>query len=155
MLRLWGIQDSLLQQYRSMFLSSQSILFSFGTSLALISSKHPLAIIGVIVLFALSAHLLKIWLTVTTERAEGVNFCQNEIINMEKDDSHTELPLHKLNEYLEKNKPEIKWCHLTCSPRELFGHQQKTRLTMQLLPTLFFWLWVLLLAISVISAISS
>ncbi len=70
MLAMWGIQDSLLQSYRSIFITAESVVF--GIAAAITSIKPP----GAIVLTILGLVLLFLWHKVCFSRSVDVSFVQ-------------------------------------------------------------------------------
>ena len=71
-LALWNIQDSLLQWYRSIFVTSQSLLISFAATVAT-SDKHRVLAIP---LAAIGALMWTFWKRTCTSRGHDVSFCQ-------------------------------------------------------------------------------
>lgn len=68
---LWSVQDSLLQYYRSMFLTAESLLIAIGSTLA--ATQKPLFAWPIIVVGLI---LWSTWLIVTWSRARDVRFVQ-------------------------------------------------------------------------------
>ena len=68
---LWSIQDSLLQWYRSIFITSQALLVSFAATLATTDYRVlvlPLAVIGLTMVY--------FWRAICFSRGRDVAFCQ-------------------------------------------------------------------------------
>ena len=89
---LWNVQDSLLQYYRTMFLTAQSLLIAVTASIATVS-KPPaltLAVIGFV--------LLTVWSRVTRARARDVQFTQ-ELIKWHEAGRHISAPLTVFKQY--------------------------------------------------------
>ena len=77
---LWSVQDSLLQSYRAMFVTAQSVVMSLAAAIA--ASKPILE--AVLPLAALGGVLMVVWLSVTLSRARDVTFAQKLILWAEK-----------------------------------------------------------------------
>ena len=133
LLRLWGIQESLLQSYRSIFLSTQSIFISIGTALSIASTKLPVAFWGLLPISFLAIYLLYAWVTITKQRSAAVNYCQAQVILLEEGQEITK-PLQKMN------------AHLGSSSKNSDGEVARAHL--QRLPYLFLLLWIVLLSFS-------
>lgn len=80
-LSIWSIQDSLLQSYRSIFLSSQSVLFSISVFIA--TSKEPLFMFFI---FPIGLYLLYLMFKLTRKRGMGVWYCQLHILKIENNE---------------------------------------------------------------------
>lgn len=77
---LWSIQDSLLQNYRTMFITTESIILSIATAIVASSqSYYSLILVG------LGFILLGIWTTVTQKRARCVTLAQKFILWYEQE----------------------------------------------------------------------
>lgn len=70
---LWNVQDSLLQYYRTMFLTAESLLIAVTASIATVSKPPALA------LAAIGLVVLAVWSRVTRARARDVHFTQELI----------------------------------------------------------------------------
>lgn len=85
LIALWGIQDSLLQSYRGIFLTSLSILFGAAIVLEETSSSplvYPLSFLGVIICV--------IWNMTCSYRGESVWFFQYLLLKVESGEEVTE-----------------------------------------------------------------
>ncbi len=76
---LWSLQDSLLQNYRTMFLTAESLLIAVGSAIA--SSQKPLFSWPLI---TIGLFLCFIWLIVTWSRARDVRFAQTLLLRSEE-----------------------------------------------------------------------
>jgi len=76
---IWDIQDSLLQAYRTIFITSQSVLFSISVFIS--TSIKPYYIFFV---FPMGLYLLWLMYKLTRKRGFGVWFCQLQILKIEK-----------------------------------------------------------------------
>ena len=75
---LWSIQDSLLQYYRTMFITAQSILISVGVSVS--SGSKPESGFMLVIL---GGFVLIVWLSVTWSRSRDVTFAQRLLLQQE------------------------------------------------------------------------
>lgn len=75
---LWTIQDSLLQYYRTIFITAQSVLLSVAVSVS--AGKEPKS---AIVLMIVGLSVLFVWVVVTWSRARDVSFAQHIIARHE------------------------------------------------------------------------
>ena len=134
---LWATQDSLLQQYRVIFVTLQSILVSFGGLIVFrANSLGPMIAISTIVIVT-----MYLWLSVCRPRARAVFFCQGLVLRAEAGESITQ-PFHQLKHFqgLPVNQ-QIK----DSSVALLTGRKAKTRNKMDgILPVMFIVGWCLL-----------
>ena len=79
---MWDIQDSLLQSYRNIFLTSQSIIFSIAVFIA--SGSQPWFDFF---LMPLAFYLLSLWINLCQRRGYGVWFFQWQILRFESGQS--------------------------------------------------------------------
>jgi hypothetical protein len=70
LLSMWGIQDSLLQAYRSIFITAESVVFAIAAAIAPLHPWSALAMTG------LGFVLLWMWKNVCWNRAVDVSFVQ-------------------------------------------------------------------------------
>ncbi|GAA5526228.1 hypothetical protein Maes01_02827 [Microbulbifer aestuariivivens] len=133
LLTLWGIQDSLLQTYRTIFISMQSILVAFGSIMAQGESAiFPLIGISVLAMFA-----LWFWVSICTARGQSVYLAQYLAMKAEAGDPVYE-PLQILKHFQSGHYPEI-----SKDPRFIALQGGLTRKKMERwLPTLFFAVWI-------------
>jgi hypothetical protein len=75
---IWSVQDSLLQSYRSMFLTAESLLIGLAATIAATPDRQ-----FVWPLFWLGIAVWGIWVTVTRARARDVRFVQDLLRNSE------------------------------------------------------------------------
>jgi hypothetical protein len=77
---LWTIQDALVQSYRSIFITSISLVLGFSTVLANIEYAWT-----AIPFIGLGAYFLWIWHTVSSHREKDVTFLQWLLLKLERD----------------------------------------------------------------------
>ena len=133
---LWSVQDSLLQSYRSMFVTAQSVVMSLAAAIA--ASKPTLA--NVLPLAVLGGVLMVAWLSVTLSRTRDVTFAQKLILWAEKNAYTVEFT----NGSKESFKPKSIW--LQAKPRFKIW-KCGTRIHMEVIVPAGFglcWIWVLL-----------
>ena len=80
---MWDTQDSLLQSYRNIFLTSQSIIFSIAVFIASGTQLFWFAFF----LMPLAIYLLGLWLNLCRRRGHGVWFFQWQILRLENGQS--------------------------------------------------------------------
>lgn len=133
LLSLWAIQESLLQTYRIIFISMQSILVAFGSILAQGESAiFPLIGISVLAMFA-----LWFWISICTARGQSVYLMQYLAIKAESGDTVHE-PLQILKHFQNGHYPDI-----GKDPCFIALKGGLTRKKMERwLPILFFAVWV-------------
>jgi len=129
----WGINESLLQSYRSIFISSQSYLLAVG---AIVSGKNTVALFT-IALVSL-AMIWFIWFPVVTSRHRIVDYYKFAIGLAETN----RLQLCSEHEYVHDRT-------LRTSANKLFGintNWRETRLKIDLvIPILFSLIWIVLI----------
>jgi hypothetical protein len=134
---LWSTQDSLLQQYRVIFVTLQSILVSFG-GLIVFRDNSLGPMIAVTMIVGVTMYL---WLSVCRPRSRAVFFCQGLMLRAEAGELITQ-PFQKLKDF--QGLPvdqQIK----DSSVALLTGKGAKTRNKMDtILPIMFFIGWCLL-----------
>jgi hypothetical protein len=138
----WQIQESLLQSYRGVFLTSQSIVFAVASILATsVSPNKPVFIL----LTTLGLVLLYYWYQLANARGLDVSYFQMMLMKAER------------NEKLESILTNFKtWQKLNADDKirilNEFGlSQSRTRITMEIyLPALFLILWIALAIITLI-----
>lgn len=140
---LWNIQDTLLQQYRVIFVTMQSILLSFGG----IAITRPNGLGLLICISGLVIVTMWLWLTICPARAKSVFFCQSLLLRAEQGEQIIR-PLSLLKAFQSGEKPELRRDPTYLS---LFGGGTKTSWKMNvLLPWLFIVVWVLFWVISIL-----
>jgi len=80
-------QDQLLQSYRLIFISSQTILISIGM-LLILSGEEPIrSLLAYIVLFCFgSIILLRLWSAITESRELDVSYCHMQLLKLERNE---------------------------------------------------------------------
>lgn len=137
----WQIQENLLQSYRLMFLTTQTIVFCA----ALLSTSRLVALL----LFAmLGITLLATWVQIAGARALDVSYFQMQLMKQETTPSSEPV--------LTRFKA---WQRLTKTEKEKilkeYGlHQSQTRRKMEkVIPAIFAGLWSLVLLISLLTTL--
>ena len=103
LLALWSIQDGVLQQYRVLFATMQSILVSFGGLIVFRDNNLvPMFVTSVIVGIS-----LWMWFTVCSSRGKSVFFTQSLVLKAERGDP-VFCPLQRLKDFQSGDKPELK-----------------------------------------------
>jgi hypothetical protein len=135
---LWGIQDTLLQQYRTIFITMQSIFIAVAATL--LSAKVPW--IPMTLLTVLGSFTLWLWITICRSRGRGVYLLQFLAMQAEAG-VPVVRPVRTLKDFQDKKHPEIE-------TNELFRALEhgRTRWKLEfLLPIVFSLAWVFLWAI--------
>ena len=132
---LWGIQDALLQQYRTIFITMQSIFLAVGT--ALLQAQSPWIPLGVLTILALVGGWL--WVTVCLARGTAVYVIQYLGLRFEQGKS-IGAPLKLLKDFQDGHHPEIR-----SDPQFRALLNGATRRKMEvILPSVFGLAWVCL-----------
>lgn len=147
---LWGTQESLLQNYRSIFISTESILLSL--SVTVLSIGHPLFSL---LLVAPGIFLHSLWRSICSSRGRDVSFSQRLIEKIEVGEIKELNILVEFKRYQKnvntKNGYVLEdW---VLNNDEVFNQmlQSKTRIKMdKYLPNsyLVLWITIIILAIS-------
>jgi hypothetical protein len=143
----WQIQEGLLQSYRNLFLTSQSIIFSIAAIIATSSSPN-LLVFGT--LLFLGIVLLKYWYSICGARGLDVSYFQNELIKLENRSlGNSDISSNKNNLMTEFKEWQAKKRSEKLEELEKGYHQiSKTRRTLEfIVPLLFAFLWLILLAV--------
>lgn len=141
---LWDIQESLLQTYRSIFVSSQSVLLAMAVTSLTISSQGKS---GYALILAIpAAYLLYLWISVCTARARDVTFAQFLIMEIEANDNFKELPLSVFKSFQNDGLSSVisdgDWSKAESEFEAMLG--STTRLVMnKRLPIVFCGTWLL------------
>mgnify|MGYP000913083138 CR=1 FL=1 len=134
----WQIQESLLQSYRGLFLTSQSIIFSIASIIA--TNPNPDKIVFLILL-SLGLLLLWFWFRIGNARGLDVSYFQMLLLKTENGETIDKI-LTRFKEWQCKGRQEkIKIL------KESKLDKSKTRTTLEIIvPTIFLVLWIFLIA---------
>jgi hypothetical protein len=140
----WSIQESLLQSYRGLFISSQSIIFSVAALIVTAEAKTPengiINIASFLTLLVIGILLLKYWVDICRARELDVSYCQLAILKIEKE-NETQVVNFMTEFKIWQTLPEIKKKEIL-SNTQLSESQTRKRLSRHL-PILFLGLWVI------------
>jgi hypothetical protein len=130
----WQIQESLLQSYRSLFLTSQSIIFSIASIIATDSHSNKIVFL---ILLILGIVLLYFWFQIGNARGLDVSYFQMLLLRTEKGEEINDIMINfKRWQILERKRKN----NLL---KEFELEKSKTRTTMEIyVPTLFLLLWI-------------
>ncbi|WP_273020645.1 hypothetical protein [Rheinheimera sp.] len=132
---LWGIQDSLLQSYRTIFIGMQSLFVSFGT----VITQGDNVIYPLLGITVLSMCALWFWVSICNARGQSVYLTQYLAIKAESGEP-VYKPLEILKHFQSGSHPEI-----LKDPRFIALKGGLTRKKMESwLPILFFLVWCFL-----------
>lgn len=145
LIAMWGIQDSLLQSYRNIFLTSQSIIFAVAVFVAS-GSKPYLSFF----LLPIGIYLLWIWFTICRSRGYDVWFFHWQLLKFEDGqpiDSKIFTNFKKWQSLgVKKQKKKLKNDNLG---KRLLKSQVRVKMEYYL-PCIFVVLWGILTVIAVI-----
>lgn len=142
LLTLWNIQDSLLQQYRVIFVTMQSILIAVG-GLTIDATKPAVVLISIGILALATIYL---WWELCRARGRSVHFVQHLILKAERGEIITK-PLDRLKLFQEANCPDIDDQDFRRVRGKGNPSENLTRWRMDTtLPLMFALAWVLILA---------
>ena len=111
---LWSIQDSLLQYYRTMFLTAESLILAVAASVSSTSANPALMLVFI------GLVLLIVWVRVTGSRARDVSFTQ-ELIKWNEARRYVQAPLSTFKAYqAEWNKSGSYVVQFTDGTSEIF-----------------------------------
>ncbi|HEY8937049.1 MAG TPA: hypothetical protein VIM65_17600 [Cyclobacteriaceae bacterium] len=138
----WQIQENLLQGYRLIFLTSQTIIISVASLLVAYHETDLLTLIVFSVLLTLALTLLDFWRKIASARALDVSYLQAILFNHEQYESKESLMREfKGWQKLRRNEKEEFIKNHSIEP-------SATRVTMEKrIPELFFLLWIVLLGV--------
>jgi hypothetical protein len=151
---MWEVQEALLQQYRTIFITMQSIFVAVAA--AIMQGKPQIALttdplstipralllgdgpwIPMALLSVLAWYVLKkLWLPICTARGRTVYLIQYFILKAEKGDL-IEYPLKTVKEFHDKEHPEIESDPMF---RALDGGETRRKME-EKLPKMFMWAW--------------
>ena len=140
---LWSIQESLLQTYRTVFITLESVLIAVETFL--LSSNQSLLLIGLpIMLLGLS--LIPVWMGVCNARANAVAFI-HWLIQRYESGEEIKKPYTHFRQFQENRT--YKGINVLEDKRYRYLGKSKTRYKMDVVvPVLFAATWILLLLIT-------
>jgi len=155
LLSLWTIQESLLQSYRRIFVSAQSILIAAGTGIAFAIGRDLAAFFALGIMFLVVIYLLYLNVKICGLRGEAVYFVRWLILKYEQGIA-VNCPMTAMNEYLNTGK----YKGINVADDEDFkqftapyaGRDHLVRRYINSLTWVFVVLWVLLIILRVIMA---
>ncbi|MFC2035653.1 hypothetical protein ACFLUJ_05970 [Chloroflexota bacterium] len=152
---LWKVQESLLQSYRRIFISAQSVLIAVGTGVAFAIGRDLAAFFALGIIFLVVIYLLYLQIKICGLRGEAVYFARWLIIRYEKGFT-VNSPLTYMNEYLNTGKYEdinvVNDVDYQQFKAPYAGREHSVRRHMNRLPWVFVVLWLLLIIMRVIMA---
>ena len=132
----WQIQDSLLQSYRGLFLTSQSIIFAIASVIA--TNSNPDKIVFIILLI-LGLILLYLWFNIGRARGLDVSYFQMLLLKDEKGEKISNIMTNFKEWQSKKSKEKI------IELKEFKLDKSRTRTTLERdVPILFLFLWIAL-----------
>ncbi|MFC1916616.1 hypothetical protein ACFLX1_00575 [Chloroflexota bacterium] len=150
---LWKVQESLLQSYRRIFISAQSVLIAVGTGVAFGIGGDLAAFFALGIIFLVVIYLLYLHVKICGLRGEAVYFVRWLILRYEKGLA-VNSPLTHMNEYLNSGKYEginvVDDEDYKQFKAPYAGREHSVRRHMNRLPWVFVVLWLLLIILRVI-----
>jgi hypothetical protein len=132
---LWGVQDGLLQQYRTIFITMQSIFIAVAA--ALLQAKEPW--ISTVLLTVLGVVTLYLWVTICLKRGQAV-YCVQYLCLRAEQGQPLSAPIRILKEFQDGHHKEIE---RDPQYRALLGGSTRKKLEV-VLPSLFVVAWIFL-----------
>jgi len=145
LLTLWGMHDSLLQWYRNIFLTTQSVIFAVAVFVGGshgIKAIFPLALVGLV--------MIRFWLSVCRSRGHDEWYFQWQLLNLEAGKSPSDPLLKGFKEW-QALGPEKQRQRLDedATAKELLT--SRTRLVMDTyIPVVFVGAWVVLILVALL-----
>lgn len=135
---LWSIQESLLQSYRLIFITAESVLFAFATFV--VATMHvSIWVAGPIILLGLG--LIPIWIAVCNARARAVTFI-HWLIQRYENGEEIEQPYSRFRE-LQEDKDLQREVEANADFRRLRNSKTRRRIDREV-PILFGIMWLAL-----------
>ncbi len=135
---LWSIQESLLQSYRSIFITVESVLFAVAT-FALATTDSSIWVKAPIILLGLG--LIPIWMAVCNARARAVTFI-HWLIQRYENGEQIEQPYSRFRE-LQENQEVQREVEANADFRRLRSSKTRRRMDREV-PILFGIMWLVL-----------
>lgn len=138
---LWGIQETILQQYRSIFIMTQSVII--GIALLTTQVKHPL--VPMCILCVLAAYTMYLWQSICKRRGTIVYVCQ--FLAEQAENIVVKHPVKIIKNFDDDDKMEDVKIGEKLFSEYRSHHKNKTRKKMQnIMPWVFIAAWVFLLS---------
>lgn len=138
---LWGIQESLLQSYRQIYLSSQSILVAAAFLLLEVQNPTTNTDISRVLIVLLGLATLILWIKTATHRRKAVAYVQAQLLEIDSGGSVENLYLHMqqhMNGQLKHTRSLERFTELVVTAKEDVWVGK----LLQSLPYLFALVWV-------------
>lgn len=161
LLTLWSIQDSLLQTYRTIFLTGESIILSIAAVIISLNSNAQFIFFKFsdndlifIALLLIGGIILYFWLITSRNRGFDVSYVQSKIIEIENGNEETNKPILEKGTLTDFKNWQNKGHDF--KKQYLIGREfprSKSRKIMEVhLPLAFalVWIWLLLASIFIV-----
>ncbi|MCH4810438.1 hypothetical protein [Vreelandella neptunia] len=138
---LWGVQESLLQSYRQIYLSSQSILVAAAFLLLEVQNPSTNTDISRVMIVLLGLATLFLWIKTTAHRRKAVTYVQAQLLEIDSGGSVANLYLHMqqhMNSQLNDTRSIERFTELVLAAKEDVWVGK----LLQSLPYLFALVWV-------------
>ena len=143
LLELSMYQDQLLQNYRLIFISSQTILIPIAMLVLITGEGSIPSLLSYIILLCIGIILLRFWRAITENRELDVTYCHMQLLRLEKKDKplipdEQKKPWKMFKEWQDKTQ-DAKICEITQYKPCLLSSM--TRKKMKKLPIYFYLIW--------------
>ena len=146
LISMWDIQDGLLQSYRSIFVTSESILIAI--SAALLTSNAPYLSI---ILSVLGYFVLHIWKSICNARALDVSFLQWLLLKIDRLDINVEKPVDAFKKWQDTKMFGDIDVRKNDDFKDMVSNSETRTKTEKTLPRVFLWIWHLMVVHSLIA----
>lgn len=156
LLELSMYQDQLLQNYRHIFIASQTILISIAMLLLVSGEKSIFVFLFYLILFCIGLILITLWKAITKSRGLDVSYCHMQLLRLERKkdkplkENEERRPFDSFKEWQQCTE-EAKMDKLNNYDKHLLDSQ--TRKDIEKLPDKFLILWIFGIVLYVISMI--
>lgn len=152
LLELSMYQDQLLQNYRQLFIATQTIIISIAMLLLASTERTITSICFYVILFVIGLILMSLWKKITRNRSYDVSYCHMQLLRLERKDNplsrdEIDKPFDSFKEWQNHNE-DSKISTLNNYDHHLLA--SRTRQNLEKLPNKFIIIWITGLIIFVI-----
>jgi len=148
LISMWDIQDGLLQSYRSIFITSESILIAISATI--LTSNAPYLSI---MLCVLGYFVLHIWKSICNARALDVSFLQWLLLKIDRNDITVTKPIDAFKGWQDTRKFENENVQDDDDFKDMVSKSETRTKMEKTLPGVFLWIWHLIFVYSLITTI--
>ena len=146
LISMWDIQDGLLQSYRSIFITSESILLAISTTI-LTSNVPYLSII----LSVLGYFVLHIWKSICNARALDVSFLQWLLLRIDRLGIDVEKPVDAFKKWQDTKMFKNDDVRKDDDFKDMVSNLATKTKMEKTLPRVFLWMWHFIVVYSLIA----